>query len=488
MQQAAAAAKCRLCLACSEERERKKGKGLLAEMAERSSHPAAGGSYRARSPSAREAGESITHALDEAFDMIIQTQTIRTGSLADRVDQQADEIHTLKAQVADLLFIVKKQSVAQQQAETEHRKTLQKRALMFFSKSTYMMAFDAFKLNWQGAKEVAALQKAAEAEELEASKQASVEANAKKLAELEQALLKETQQRHYEVAQIEEVLQLHMGHIQGQKFAEEKAREAEIEKKLRQMVNRMRNRDRAAPWYAWVGFVKAKKAKEAMGRKALGRITNLGLGFAFTSWLEKVRQAHAQKIKQRESRTSDLLGEVAKAVSRVGEVEQELSKETQQRHTEVELINSVVQRLEEMVVGHGSDLTKVEENLGRRHKMTQRRLAGEIVFRLQHNVIGSVFSSWRGAVNKAREAAAKAELQEVMRAEHQAAQEGHATNFVELRGKHEDLQGQVTQVMEDLETKMDEVMTWQSSATRFFTEFGHREMERMGHTPGRHHE
>ena len=43
-----------------------------------------------------------------------------------------------------------------------------------------------------------------------------------------------------------------------------------------------------------------------------------------------MRQAHAQKIKQRESRTSDLIGEVAKAVSRVGEVEQELSKETQQ--------------------------------------------------------------------------------------------------------------------------------------------------------------
>ena len=44
-------------------------------------------------------GESITHALDEAFDMIIQTQTIRTGSLADQVAQQADEIRTLKTQV-----------------------------------------------------------------------------------------------------------------------------------------------------------------------------------------------------------------------------------------------------------------------------------------------------------------------------------------------------------------------------------------------------
>eukprot|EP01048_Picozoa_sp_COSAG05_P022613 COSAG05_NODE_4592_length_1449_cov_2.697037_1_plen_384_part_00 len=270
------------------------------------------------SPNARQAGTTITNALDDAFSMIIEAQMEQRVASEQGMEER---IRYLERKVEVLLEVVEGQSREEQNRKKLHAKALGQRIVLRMKMSSYLIVWDNLLANVQEKKKKRAMGQQAmrkmlnrsassaftawrsaavagrmrKQSEQGAKHHASVAENFQRLNEIEEKMELETAQRHYEIGQIEVVLRQMETLMEGKEKSAEKARQAQIERNLRQILNRMTGGVQSKCWYAWKGCAKEAAEARAKHRKAVNLFKNRDMSMAFGHWQASVRLAKTQK-------------------------------------------------------------------------------------------------------------------------------------------------------------------------------------------------
>ena len=270
------------------------------------------------SPTARQAGTTITNALDDAFSMIIEAQMEQRAASEQGMEER---IMYLERKVEGLLQIVEGQSREEQNRKKQHAKALGQRIVLRMKMGSYLIVWDNLLANVQEKKKKKAMgqqamrkmlnrsissafttwragvasEKLQKQTEEGAKHHASVAENFKRLGELEEKMEEETAQRHYEIGQVEIVLRQMEALMEGKEKTAEMERQAQVERNLRQILNRMKGGVLSKCWYAWKGSAQEAATARAKHRKALNLFKSRDMAMAFGYWQANVRLAKTQK-------------------------------------------------------------------------------------------------------------------------------------------------------------------------------------------------
>ena len=98
------------------------------------------------SPTARQAGTTITNALDDAFSMIIEAQMEQRAASEQGMEER---IMYLERKVEGLLQIVEGQSREEQNRKKQHAKALGQRIVLRMKMGSYLIVWDNLLANVQ---------------------------------------------------------------------------------------------------------------------------------------------------------------------------------------------------------------------------------------------------------------------------------------------------------------------------------------------------
>ena len=238
---------------------------------------------------------------------------------------------------------------AQADAQAQKQKDLCRRVVFRMQMQAVAAAFGAFKQVWEEKRaKKAAMRKAASmmfrstmtkcfvawrndaVGERKQQAAKSMEANYKRIGEIEEAMVLEVEQRHHEIAQVSTVLKQLEELIDSKNKAEADARHAEIERKIRRTVYKMKMGGVASCFEGWREVFAEKKRTDALLRKIVNSFRMKGVTMCFGAWKKDWElKKDADIVDRREA-------DAAKNFDRIRQIEEKMEMQDEAMHAILE--------------------------------------------------------------------------------------------------------------------------------------------------------